>query len=103
MPAPELESSSPSRASGRGVARASYRATRLLFKRDVIEPLAEDDTFEVMTPHGVFAMTKADFGRVFPNVRRSLSYRERGVYHYATVPKAALAFRVASAADDEEP
>jgi hypothetical protein len=96
MLAPELESSSTSRASGGGVARASYRATRLLFKRDVIEPLAEDDVFEAVTPHGVFAMTKADFGRTFPKVRQSLSYRERGVSHYATVPKAALAFLAAS-------
>lgn len=102
MPAPEQERSSTSAALGGGAVSASYRATRLLFKRDVIEPLAEDDVFEVVTPHGVFAMTKADFGHVFPNVRQSLSYRERGVYHYATVPKSALPFLVASPADAEE-
>lgn len=103
MPAPELERSATSPALGGGIVRARYRATRLLFKRDVIEPLAEDGVFEVVTPHGVFAMTKGDFGRVFPSVRQSLSYRERGVYHYATVPKAALAFLVASPANAGEP
>ena len=102
IPAPELESASMTRASGGGVARASYRATRLLFKRDVIEQLAEDDVFEVVTPQGVFAMTKADFRRAFPNVRQSLSYRERGVYHYAAVPKAALPFLAASSTDAEQ-
>jgi hypothetical protein len=103
MPSPVVDSSRAPSASGGGVTRASYRATRLLFKRDVIEPLADDDVFEVVTPHGLYAMTKADFGRVFPNVRQSLSYRERGVYHYATVPKSALAFLVASSANAEEP
>ena len=42
-------------------------------------------------------MTKADFGRVFPNVRQTISYRERGVYHYVTVPKSALPFLIRNA------
>ncbi len=29
---------------------------------------AERPRGEVVTPHGAFVMTKADFGRVFPNV-----------------------------------
>lgn len=85
-----------------GPVRASYPATRLLFKRDVIEPLADGDAFQVITPHGTFVMTKAEFCRVFPNVRQSVSYRERGVYHYATVPKAALQFRAKQPSRDEE-
>ena len=48
----------------------------------------------MITPVGTFEMTKADFYRAFPNVVRSRSYREGGVYHYPSVPKAALEFRV---------
>lgn len=82
--------------SRRPAARASYRATRLLFRRDVIEPLSDDDAFEIVTPLGTFVMTKGDFRRAFANVRRSASYRERGVYHYPTVPRVALEFLVPS-------
>lgn len=77
-----------------GVARISYPATRLLFKRDIIEALADDDTFEIVTPRGTFAMTKADFYRVYQNVRRSASYRECGVYHYSRLPGSAHQFLV---------
>lgn len=76
--------------------RASYRASRLLFRRDVIEPMDDDDPFEIVTPHGTFVMTKEQFYTVFPNVCQSMSYRERGVYHYPTVPKAALKFVVST-------
>lgn len=71
----------------------TYRATRLLFRRDVIEPLADDDRFRVETPDGAFEFTKADFRRVFANVVASASYRERGVYHYATTPAKAGPFK----------
>jgi hypothetical protein len=47
-----------------------YRASRLTFKRDVIEALALDDTFRVVTPTGTFEMTRADFYRVFPRVKQ---------------------------------
>lgn len=80
-----------SRGSGSRV-RASYLATRLLFRRDIIEPLTDDEVFQVTTPEGTFAMTKAEFARVVGNVRESMSYRVRGVYHYRTTPKAALRF-----------
>ena len=70
-----------------------YRASRLTFKRDVIEPLSPDDAFRVVTPIGTFEMTKADFCRVFPNVRETRSYREAGTYNYANLPKAAEEFR----------
>lgn len=72
----------------------SYQATRLLFKRDVIEGLASNERFRIVTPHGTFEMSKDDFGHAFANVRRSASYRERGTYHYAVVPGKALQFLI---------
>lgn len=72
----------------------SYRATRLLFKAEIIEPLEDNDVFSIVTPEGVFQMTKAEFRRVFPNVVESASYREHGVYHYPTAPEKALPYLV---------
>lgn len=77
----------------------SYRASRLLFKAGVIEPLEPHQRFQVVTPEGTFEMTKADFYRVFPNVPRTMSYRVRGIYHYPVVPEAALQFIVKSPRD----
>ena len=71
-----------------------YIASRLTFKRDVIEALANDEFFRVVTPHGTFQMTRADVYAAFPAVVRSQSYRDRGIYHYPRVPKAAEPFRV---------
>jgi hypothetical protein len=73
-----------------------YEASRLLFKRDVIEALRDDDPFRIVTPDGTFVMTKREFYRVFANVPATKSYRERGAYHYPTVPQAAEQFRVGS-------
>jgi hypothetical protein len=73
----------------------SYRYSRLCFKADIIEPLAMDDTFEVITERdGTFRMTKDDFYREFPRVRETWSYRNDGVYHYAVLPRPALRYRV---------
>lgn len=72
-----------------------YRAARLTFKRDVIEPLSPNEAFRVVTPSGTFEMTKADFYRVFSNVPLTRSYREAGNYNYATLPRAAAQFLVA--------
>lgn len=74
---------------------ASYKFSRLCFKRDVIEALGPQDSFRVETPVGVFQMTKADFYRVFPNVVNSRSYAEGGIYHYRKLPSQAEEFRVA--------
>ena len=71
-PTPALVAAAPA---GAGIA-ASYRFSRLCFKADVIEPLAMDDTFEVVTPEGTFRMTKADFYRDFSNVPQTASYRD---------------------------
>lgn len=75
-------------------ATLSYRATRLLFKRDLIEPLPESGLFRVETPVGDFEMTKADFHDAFPGVIASRSYREGGIYHFPKPPVRAERFRV---------
>ena len=69
-----------------------YEATRLLFRAKVIEELNDSDLFRIHTPQGTFAMTKADFYRVFSNVVGTKSYKERGIYHYPTIPFKALQF-----------
>ena len=71
---------------------ASYEFSRLGFKADVIEPLAAGDRFRIITPEGTFEMTKAEFYRDFANVVRSMSYRDRGLYHYPTTPEKALKY-----------
>lgn len=80
---------------GRTAPVATYKFSRLCFKRDVIEALAPNDSFRVETPIGVFQMTQGDFHRVFPNVTRSRSYLAGGLYHYRTLPSRAEQFRVA--------
>jgi hypothetical protein len=85
VPAPILDGGDPTIA-------ASYRFSRLAFRSDVIERLGAHDIFEVITPNGRFRMTKSDFRRTFPNVIASKSYRERGLYHYSRLPRAALQF-----------
>ena len=73
----------------------AYSHPRLCFKSSHIEPLNDEDIFQVETAkNGTFRFTKAEFYRVFPNVVRSVSYRENGIYHYPTVPRKALAYRV---------
>jgi hypothetical protein len=71
-----------------------YRFSRLCFRADVIEPLHEDDTFEVETPVGLFRMTKRQFSESFARLRETKSYAERGIYHFPTVPQRAEKFRV---------
>ena len=67
-----------------------YAAARLTFKRDVIEPLSEDDAFEVVTPFGTFRFTKREFYSDFANIPLTRSYREHGVYHGASLHLKAL-------------
>jgi hypothetical protein len=83
-------------AESRGAApAATYRFSRLCFKRDVIESLSPHESFRVETPVGNFQMTKADFYRVFPNVVQSRSYAEDGIYHYRKLPRQAEEFLTA--------
>ncbi|BDC52503.1 hypothetical protein F183_A48180 [Bryobacterales bacterium F-183] len=66
----------------------------LTFRRDLIEPLADHDWFEVATPAGRFRMTRGDFHAQFPEVVASSSYRDRGEYHYPMIPYKAFRFLV---------
>jgi len=75
-------------------AAVEYSATRLTFKRAIIEPLRDNDTIRIVTAHGTFEMTRADFYDAFPKVVRSRSYREGGNYNYPTIPRAAERFRI---------
>lgn len=75
-------------------ARVRYSATRLTFKRDKIEPLQQDEAFEVATPLGLFRFTKKQFYATFANVVNSQSYKSKGNYNYRTLPKIAEVFRV---------
>lgn len=90
----ELHLISRSECESGAVAVACYTATRLTFRAAIIEPLAAHERFRVVTRDGTFEMTKAQFHRVFSNVVRSVSYRERGVYHYPNIPKAAAPFLI---------
>jgi len=76
------------------MAHARYQFHRLGFRADVIEPLADDDVFEVITPLGTFRMSKRAFYHDFANVTRTMSYRERGLYHYPVPPQRALRYLV---------
>jgi len=90
-----LASELPTPGNGRAVPVATYKFSRLCFKRDLIEALGPNDSFRVETPIGTFQMTQTDFRRVFPNVTQSRSYLEGGLYHYRTLPSHAEQFRVA--------
>ena len=69
-----------------------YGYSRLCFKADEIEPLADGDAFEVVTPEGRFVMTKRDFYRVFSNVVRTRSYIDDRIYHYPDSEKGPAEF-----------
>jgi len=73
---------------------ASYSAPRLRFYADIIEPLAMNQVFEIISPGAIWRMTKADFYRVFPNVVASDSYVNARYYHYPKPPKKADQFRM---------
>jgi hypothetical protein len=82
---------------------ARYTSTRLTFKRDVIEPLSDDDRFEIETPEGVFGLTKSEFHRAFSGVVDSESYRDRGLYCYARTPVRARKFLTAATSTEANP
>jgi hypothetical protein len=71
-----------------------YQYSRLCFKANIIEPLRDDEIFRVVTPVGTFELTKGQFYAAFPNVVRSASYRDRGIYHFPSVPRVAERFRI---------
>ena len=85
---------SPSAAPATTAPAATYSFSRLCFRREVIESLAPNESFQVVTPVGKFQMTKSDFYREFQNVVESKSYSEGGIYHYPKLPARAERFRV---------
>ena len=62
--------------------------------RSNLRLIPTDERFRIVTPEGTFEMTKAEFYRDFDNVVRSMSYRDRGLYHYPTTPEKALKYLV---------
>lgn len=72
---------------------ATYRRANLAFIAKWIEPLAWNDTFQVVTRDGVYQMTKAELYRDFPGVVRSASYRQHGEYSYSRAPRTAWRYR----------
>lgn len=78
---------------GTGQPKVIYESSRFCFKRGVIEELKPGEEFRMITPVGVFQMSKADFYREFPNVVASQSYK-RGVYNYPLLPARGEGFRV---------
>jgi hypothetical protein len=72
----------------------TYEYYRLGFKADLIEPLHPNDKFCIITKEGTFVMSKKEFYEAFANVIKSKSYKDSRLYHYKSVPKQALKFRV---------
>lgn len=79
---------------GAEMAQPNYSATHLEFRRDTIEPLQDDATFEIETPAGTFRFSKAEFHQHFPEIVSSVSYRDLGLYHYPMIPYKAFRFLV---------
>ena len=71
---------------------AVYRSGRLSFRRSVIEPLALDARFRIVTPGVTSEMSKAEFLDVFADVVRSRSYRGAGCKSYVDIPAKAQQF-----------
>ena len=74
-----------------------YKHSRLCFLRDKIDPLEDDDYFQVETAKdGTFVFSKKDFNEkgVFFHVTESESYSKDGIYHYPKPPRKALRFKI---------
>ena len=98
VPATPMPTATPTAAASPAV---TYSATRLTFIAAKIEPLQPEDLFRVVTPEGTFQMSKDDFYVVFDNVAESDSYVQSGLYHYPTVPRKALPFRLDDGASEK--
>jgi len=71
-----------------------YSSTRLEFRADVIEQLAWDARFRVVTPFGTYEFTKREFYDAFPNIVTTKSYRVGRRYHGARLHLRAERFRL---------
>ena len=71
-----------------------YECARLSFKRDIIEPLTQKESFSIHVSHigETFIMTKEEFYKTFDNVASSKSYRKYGIYSYTQIPKKTYKF-----------
>jgi hypothetical protein len=78
-----------------GCPKVTYESSRFCFKRERIEELQPQDQFRMITPVGVFQMSKEEFYREFPNVVASGSYKA-GVYNYPRLPSKASSFASAT-------
>lgn len=71
-----------------------YASDHLTFRRDIIDPLSDQDSFEIVTPAGRFRMTRGELYEQFAEVVGSSSYRDLGQYHYPMIPYKAFRFLV---------
>jgi hypothetical protein len=72
----------------------SYEASRLLFKKNIIELLDWDETFtvKIKDKNEEFILTKKQFYDTFDNVVNSDSYKLNGNYSYSKTPSKAYKF-----------
>lgn len=70
----------------------NYKATRLCFKKAVIDLLGPGEVLHIETPEGVYGITRRQFETEFANVLASASYQKGGIYSYATTPRKAFQF-----------
>jgi hypothetical protein len=71
-----------------------YQAARLTFKRDLIEPLDNEDYFivHVSNDNASYKMKKKEFYDTFNNVIKTKSYKGKGNYNYSKTPKKAFRY-----------
>lgn len=71
-----------------------YQSSRLLFKKNVIEPLEMNEEFSIHVTNSneTFTMSKAEFYQTFHNVAYSDSYSKGGSYSYTNIPDKAYRY-----------
>jgi hypothetical protein len=73
-----------------------YKASRLRFVKSRVDELLPGGKLRIVVPdEGVFEFSKEEFETDFCNVLKAPCYNNAGYYHYRTVPKKALKYRVA--------
>jgi hypothetical protein len=71
-----------------------YQSSRLLFKKNIIEPLQMTEKFSihVTSSNETFTMSKTEFYQTFYNVVDSDSYSKGGSYSYSKIPDKAYQY-----------
>ena len=78
------------------MANGFHSSTRLTFKKDIIEPLSDNDYYiNDISGIGIFKITKKDFYKDFSNVVISSSYKEKGYYNYCLFPQKGYKYLIA--------